>query len=97
MGREYSRRGPLCIQRRHTCRAGAARMGAGLRQPGAAVARVRARVAQGGHDASETVIRRRFDAGLRNFNERYKTLANSWVLYDNSGAGPILMETGGER
>ena len=66
-----------------------------------ALTRVRARVAQGGHDVPETVVRRRFDAGLLNFNERYneryKELANSWVLYENNGAGPILMETGGER
>lgn len=68
-----------------------------LASPGLAVARVRARVAQGGHDVPETVIRRRFVAGLRNFNERYKALADSWVLYDNSGVRPVLMETGDRR
>jgi predicted ABC-type ATPase len=37
----------------------------------AAVARVRSRVAQGGHDLPEEVIRRRFDSGLRNFKSVY--------------------------
>jgi predicted ABC-type ATPase len=49
-----------------------------------AVARVRARVIQGGHHVPEDVIRRRFESGLRNFNEVYCELVDSWVLYDNS-------------
>jgi predicted ABC-type ATPase len=39
-----------------------------------AVARVRARVAAGGHDIPEAQIRRRFDRGLRLFLELYKDL-----------------------
>ncbi len=50
-----------------------------------AVARVAARVSQGGHDVPEEVIRRRFDRGLRDFEHAYKPLVDSWVLYDNSG------------
>jgi predicted ABC-type ATPase len=57
-----------------------------------AVARVAARVTQGGHSIPEAVIRRRFATGLRNFNEPYKRLVNAWVLYDNSGAVPHFME-----
>jgi len=34
-----------------------------------AIERVATRVAQGGHDVPEAVIRRRFEAGLRNFNK----------------------------
>lgn len=49
-----------------------------------AVARVSARVAQGGHSVPEAVIRRRFEAGLRNFDRVYKPLVNTWVHYDNS-------------
>jgi predicted ABC-type ATPase len=37
-----------------------------------AVARVAARVRQGGHSVPEPVIRRRFDAGLQNFHAVYK-------------------------
>jgi predicted ABC-type ATPase len=35
-----------------------------------AIARVRTRVAQGGHDVPESAIRRRFEAGLENFTGR---------------------------
>ena len=45
-----------------------------------AIARVLSRVAQGGHDVPEEVIRGRFDAGLRNFQQIYRELANSVVL-----------------
>lgn len=59
-----------------------------------AVMRVAARVAQGGHDIPPEVIRRRFDAGLRNFHERYRQLVNAWNLYDNSGESPVLLGFG---
>jgi hypothetical protein len=36
-----------------------------------AVARVLSRVAQGGHNVPEEVGRRRFDSGLRSFQEKY--------------------------
>ncbi len=59
-----------------------------------ATARVATRVAKGGHNVSETVVRRRFDAGLRNFKTLYQGLVNSWGLYDNSGPMPQLLATG---
>lgn len=59
-----------------------------------AVARVAARVAQGGHNVPEPVVRRRFDRGLRNLQNMYRTLVNSWALYDNSGMGPRLIASG---
>ncbi len=59
------------------------------------LARVAARVAQGGHNVEETVVRRRFRAGLGNFHELYRSLVDSWVLYDNSGSVPRIVETGG--
>jgi predicted ABC-type ATPase len=62
--------------------------------PEVAVARVAERVRQGGHDIPEKVIRRRFAAGLRNFEQTYKPAVNSWVKYDNVGESPILLEWG---
>ncbi len=62
-----------------------------------AVARVKSRVAQGGHDVSEEVIRRRFDAGRRNFEAVYRGLVDSWILYDNSGSVPVLLVAGDNR
>lgn len=57
-----------------------------------AVQRVAERVRQGGHDIPEATIRRRFDAGIRLFFEVYRPLADQWVLYDNSGDEPMLMD-----
>jgi predicted ABC-type ATPase len=59
-----------------------------------AIMRVAARVAQGGHDVPEHVIRRRYEVGLRNFHHRYKSLADGWILYDNSGDEPAVLDAG---
>lgn len=56
-----------------------------------AVNRVVARVAQGGHNIPEAVIRRRFHAGIANFHTLYKPLVDDWRIYDNSGERPILI------
>jgi hypothetical protein len=40
------------------------------------------------------VVRRRFDAGLRNFELAYKHRVNLWALYDNAGRFPRLLEWG---
>ena len=47
--------------------------------------RIKGRVAEGGHDIPEAVVRRRFDRSLRNFWTLYRPLAESWIVYDNSG------------
>lgn len=60
------------------------------------MARVAARVIQGGHNVPESVIRRRFSAGIRNF-ERYKLLVDSWQLYDNSASPPSLLDEEGKK
>jgi len=59
-----------------------------------AVDRVATRVAQGGHDVPENLIRRRFQKGLSNFHNFYKSLVDAWILYDNSQNTPILMGKG---
>ena len=59
-----------------------------LPTPEMAVARVAQRVLEGGHDVPEEVIRRRFDAGRRNFEQIYRGLVDGWILYDNSGDEP---------
>ncbi|MCK4619887.1 MAG: hypothetical protein KAT52_08060 [Desulfobacterales bacterium] len=56
---------------------------------------VATRVVQGGHDVPEAIIRRRFEAGIRNFNKIYKSLVDAWILYDNSGEAPNMLEQGG--
>jgi predicted ABC-type ATPase len=51
-----------------------------------AVRRVARRVASGGHDIPEDVIRRRYERGLENFFRHYALAADSWTLFDNSAA-----------
>jgi predicted ABC-type ATPase len=65
-----------------------------LASPELAIARVRQRVREGGHNIPEPVIRRRFASGLRNFETLYKPLVDEWALYDNSGGEPILIDEG---
>ncbi len=61
----------------------------GLPSADLAIARVAARVAQGGHDVPEAVVRRRFEAGLRNFQGIYPDLVDRWIWYDNTGPEPV--------
>lgn len=69
----------------------------GLPDAEMAIARVAMRVAQGGHNVSSTVIRRRFEAGLRNFQNVYVHLVDRWEWYDNSGSTPRLISSGSNR
>ena len=59
-----------------------------------AIARVAERVRQGGHHIPEDVIRRRFIAGLRNFDTVYKPAVDAWAKYNNVGESPVLLEWG---
>jgi len=55
------------------------------------LARVASRVKMGGHDISEHTVRRRFHKGIRNFLKRYRSVTDSWMLFDNSGTTPRLI------
>ena len=68
-----------------------------LPNPEMAIARVAARMAQGGHAVAEETIRRRFVAGWRNFQEIYRPLVNAWILYDNALDRPIYVDSGGRE
>lgn len=61
-----------------------------------AIARVAARIAQGGHAVPESVIRRRYIAGWENFLKMYKPLVNAWILYDNALDIPQYIDSQGE-
>ena len=56
-----------------------------------ALSRVRDRVLKGGHDVPEPVVRRRFGRSIGNFFRDYRQLADSWYLFDNSGATPSVI------
>ncbi len=52
-----------------------------------ALARVRRRVEEGGHDVAEAIVRRRFKKSLVNFDRLYRPIATTWRLYDGSAPG----------
>ena len=66
-----------------------------LAAPEEAIARVRVRASQGGHALPEAVIRRRFDAGLRNFRNVYRQEVDCWQQFNASGPELVLESEGG--
>ena len=62
-----------------------------------AVQRVRVRVKQGGHNVPDEIIRRRYETDWKNFEKIYKRLVDVWMLYDNSGEKPLLIDAGGKK
>jgi len=63
-----------------------------------AIQRVAERVRHGGHSVSEEIIRRRYARGLENLSQLYIPLADTWVVYDNSGTGsPVLIASGEKK
>ena len=57
------------------------------------IARVRQRVALGGHDVTESTIRRRYSKSIMNF-ERVAELSDQWELYYNGGSSYELLARG---
>jgi len=52
--------------------------------PEFAIKRVQARVAAGGHNIPEDVVRRRYVMGLKYFFEIYAPVCDRWILADNT-------------
>jgi predicted ABC-type ATPase len=65
-----------------------------LPSPQMAIDRVAERVRQGGHDVPSDVVRRRFAAGLQNFEHIYRDAVDAWAMYDNAGDEPVLVNWG---
>lgn len=65
-----------------------------LASPQLALKRIAARVRHGGHDIPKEDVLRRFDRSWQNFQTVYRTLADSWTVYDNSGDQPVIQEQG---
>lgn len=63
-----------------------------LESPELALRRIAARVRQGGHAVPRRDVLRRFGRSWVNFDRDYRPLADSWSVYDNSGARPTLKE-----
>lgn len=56
-----------------------------------AIARVRDRVAQGGHNVPLADIKRRFERSIEKFFKQYRLLADQWMLFNNEQAKPKLI------
>lgn len=56
-----------------------------------ALARIKDRVSDGGHDVPVGDVRRRFKRGIYNLFRFYKPLLNSWMLFNNSDVTPTLI------
>ena len=56
--------------------------------------RIASRVEQGGHGNPKADVRRRFERSWKNCRELYMPIADGWMVYDNSGGKPILIEEG---
>ena len=59
--------------------------------PELALARIRDRVASGGHDVPAEDVRRRFHRGIQNLFGLYRPLLDSWMLFNNEGRTPKLI------
>ena len=70
-----------------------------LPSPDLSISRVAGRVRGGGHHVPADTIRRRYEAGLRNFFGLYIPIVNRWRIYDSSadlrpiaeGPSPVLI------
>lgn len=65
-----------------------------LPTPEVAIARVAKRVATGGHNIPDDVVRRRFQAGWYNFENIYRDLVDEWAVYDGTGSPPVFLAEG---
>lgn len=56
-----------------------------------AIARIKDRVAEGGHNVPANDVRRRFKRSICNFFKLYQPLLGSWMLFNNAGHVPALI------
>lgn len=56
-----------------------------------AVARVKDRVTQGGHNVPIEDIKRRFERSMEKFFKEYRLLADKWIFFNNAGIAPKII------
>jgi len=64
--------------------------------PGAELSllRIKNRVAAGGHNVPAVDVSRRFNRSIDNFFNVYQPFTHTWMLFDTSGAAPVLAARG---
>jgi len=65
-----------------------------LNSPELAIQRVRDRVASGGHNIPDNVVRRRYMMGLQYFFDTYRPICDRWILADNSKSNFSIVAEG---
>ena len=58
------------------------------------LARIKERVAKGGHNVPVQDVKRRFAKSFDNFQQLYKPLADYWSIIDNAAIAPQLIVRG---
>jgi len=59
--------------------------------PKLAIARIKDRVAQGGHNVPVKDIKRRFNRSIKNFFKHYHLLSDKWILFNNAEPKPKII------
>jgi predicted ABC-type ATPase len=68
-----------------------------LNSPELAMKRVAERVKNGGHDITESVIRRRYWSGLNNLFKIYLPIVDYWMIADNSVSPSVVVAEGSKQ
>lgn len=66
-----------------------------LNSPELALLRIAERVAKGGQNIPEPIVRRRYVAGIQNLFRLFMNEVDYWVIYDNSEYPAVQIATGG--
>lgn len=66
-----------------------------LNSPELALLRIDERVAKGGHNIPEPIVRRRYIAGINNLFHLFMNEVDSWEIYDNSIFPAVQIASGG--
>ena len=67
-----------------------------LNSPELALQRIAERVAKGGHNIPEPIVRRRYVTGISNLFRLFMNEVDSWEIYDNSKYPAIQIARGGK-
>jgi predicted ABC-type ATPase len=67
-----------------------------LPSPEMSIQRVAHRVRSGGHFVPDDTVRRRYDAGLRNFFQLYRPIAQKWHFFETTTDPRLIAEQGGQ-
>jgi len=67
-----------------------------LNSPDLALQRIAERVAKGGHNIPEPIVRRRYVTGISNLFRLFMNVVDSWEIYDNSRYPAVQIARGGK-